>query len=298
MPQRNWLITGVSSGFGRIATEQLLARGDRIAGSVRNLSVMDELKAKYGDRLWLAELDLSEIASIRGVVDRAWAALDRIDVVVSNAGYGLMGAAEELTDEQVRHQIDTNLVGSIQLVRAALPHLRAQGGGRIMQLSSMGGQVTFPGGSLYHASKWGIEGFLDAVAQEVAVFGIGCTLVEPGGARTDFRNRSAKVAPMLEAYDASPSRIVNRIIGDTTRPSPGDPAKMVRAMIASVDQEPAPRRIALGSDAYHVMRAQLSARLEALDAQRDLACSTDFPPEEGDGNPRPWFAPNGAQSSA
>jgi hypothetical protein len=103
---------------------------------------------------------------------------------------------------------------------------------------------------------------------------------------------------MLEAYDASPSRIVNRIIGDTTRPSPGDPAKMVGAMIASVDQEPAPRRIALGSDAYQVMRAQLSARLEALDAQRDLACSTDFPPEEGDGHPRPWFAPNGAQSSA
>ena len=105
MPQRNWLITGVSSGFGRIMTEQLLVRGDRIAGTVRNLSVMDDLKAKYGDRLWLAELDLSEIASIRGVVDRAWAALDRIDVVVSNAGYGLMGAAEELTDEQVRHQM-------------------------------------------------------------------------------------------------------------------------------------------------------------------------------------------------
>jgi NAD(P)-dependent dehydrogenase (short-subunit alcohol dehydrogenase family) len=105
---------------------------------------MGDLKAKYGDRLWLAELDLSEIASIRGVVDRAWAALDRIDVVVSNAGYGLMGAAEELTDEQVRHQIDTNLVGSIQLVRAALPHLRAQGGGRMLQLSSMGSQVAFP----------------------------------------------------------------------------------------------------------------------------------------------------------
>jgi NAD(P)-dependent dehydrogenase (short-subunit alcohol dehydrogenase family) len=298
MPQRNWLITGVSSGFGRIMTEQLLARGDRIAGTVRNLSVMDDLKAKYGDRLWLAELDLSEIAAIRGVVDRVWAALDRVDVVVSNAGYGLMGAAEELTDEQVRHQIDTNLVGSIQLVRAALPHLRAQGGGRILQLSSMGGQVAFPGGSLYHASKWGIEGFLDAVAQEVAVFGIGCTLVEPGGARTDFRNRSARVAPMLEAYNASPSRMVNRIIADTTRPSPGDPAKMVEAMIASVDQEPTPRRIALGSDAYQVMRAQLSARLEALEVQRELACSTDFPPEEDDGNARPWFAPNGAQSSA
>jgi NAD(P)-dependent dehydrogenase (short-subunit alcohol dehydrogenase family) len=145
----------------------------------------------------------------------------------------------------------------------------------------------------------GIEGFLDTVAQEVAVFGIGCTLVEPGGARTDFRHRSARVAPMLEAYNASPSRMVNRIIADTTRPSPGDPAKMVEAMIASVDQEPTPRRIALGSDAYQVMRgAQLSARLESLEVQGELACCTDFPPEEGDGYACPWSVPNGAQSSA
>jgi NAD(P)-dependent dehydrogenase (short-subunit alcohol dehydrogenase family) len=122
-----------------------------------------------------------------------------------------MGAAEEPTDEQVRHQIDTNLVGSIQLVRAALPHLRAQGSGRILQLSSMGGQVAFPGASLYHATKWGIEGFFDAVAREVAVFGIGCTLIESGGARTDFRDRSARVADTLAAYDASPSRMINRV---------------------------------------------------------------------------------------
>jgi hypothetical protein len=131
----------------------------------------------------------------------------------------------------------------------------------------------------------------------VAVFGIGCTLIEPGGARTDFRYRSARVADTLAAYDASPSRMVNRIIADTTQLSPGDPAKMVEVMIASVDQEPAPRRIALGSDAYQVMHAQLSARLEALEAQRELACSTDFPPEEGAGNTPPWFAA-GSQSSA
>jgi NAD(P)-dependent dehydrogenase (short-subunit alcohol dehydrogenase family) len=297
LPERNWFITGASSGFGRILTERLLARGDSVAATVRDLSILNDLKAKHKDRLWLAKLDLSETAAIRGVVERAWAAFGRIDVVVSNAGYGLIGAAEELTDEQVRHQIDTNLVGSIQLIRAALPHLRAQGGGRILQLSSMGGQVAFPGGSLYHATKWGIEGFLEAVAQEVAVFGIGCTLIEPGGARTDFRNRSARVAAMLEAYDASPSRMVNRIMADASRPSPGDPVKMVEAMIASVDQEPAPRRIALGSDAYQVMRTQLVARLEALEAQRELACSTDFPAEAGAENTQPWFA-SGSQSNA
>lgn len=287
MTKKRWLITGISTGFGRVMAEQLLANGDEVAGTVRDLSSVDALKTQYGDRLWVAALDLTNTSSIRGVVDRAWSALGRIDVVVSNAGYGLIGAAEEMTDELVEHQLDTNLLGSIQLIRAALPHLRAQGGGRILQLSSMGGQVSFPGGSLYHATKWGIEGFVEAVAQEVAVFNIGCTLVEPGGARTDFIHRSAKVAPTLEAYDASPSRMVNRILADTTHVSPGDPAKMVGAMIASVEQTPAPRRLALGSDAYHVMHAQISTRLAELEAQRELAFSTDFP-AEGDAKPR-WF---------
>jgi NAD(P)-dependent dehydrogenase (short-subunit alcohol dehydrogenase family) len=290
MAQRNWLITGVSSGFGRIMAERLLARGDRVAGTVRDFSIMDGLKAEYGELLWLTRLDLSETGTIRDVVDRAWGALGRVDVVVSNAGYGLLGAAEELTDEQVRHQIDTNLLGSIQLIRATLPHLRAQGGGRILQLSSMGGQVAFPGGSLYHATKWGVEGFVEAVAQEVEVFGIGCTIIEPGGARTDFRHRSARLGPVLAAYDASPSRMVNRIIADTDRLSPGDPVKMVEAMIASVDQTPAPRRLALGSDAYRVMHAQLSARLETLEAQRELACSTDVLAGPGAESAQPWYA--------
>lgn len=289
MTKKRWLITGISTGFGRVMAEQLLARGDDVAGTVRDLAAVAGLKAQYGDRLWLVELDLTTTASIRGVVDRAWSAFGRIDVVVSNAGYGLMGAAEELTDDMIEHQLDTNLLGSIQLIRAALPHMRAQGGGRILQLSSMGGQVTFPGGSLYHATKWGIEGFVEAVAQEVAVFNIGCTLVEPGGARTDFRYRSAQVGPMLEAYDVSPSRMVNRILKDTTHQSPGDPAKMVDAMIACVEQDPAPRRIALGSDAYQMMHAQITARLVALEAQRELAFSTDFPHgPDNDRKPR-WF---------
>jgi NAD(P)-dependent dehydrogenase (short-subunit alcohol dehydrogenase family) len=176
--------------------------------------------------------------------------------------------------------------------------LRAQGGGRILQLSSMGGQVAFPGASLYHATKWGIEGFLDAVAQEVAPFGIGCTLIEPGGAQTDFRHRSAQIGPTLDAYDVSPSRMVNRIIVDTSRPSLGDPARMVEIMIASAEREPAPTRIALGSDAYQVMHAQLSARLAALEAQRDLAYSTDFPADPEAGTATPWFVSLAPQSKS
>ncbi|MEK6346284.1 MAG: SDR family oxidoreductase [Burkholderia sp.] len=275
---QTWFITGVNSGFGRHMTEQLLARGDRVAGTVRNPDSMRDLQARHGAALWLATLDLTDTPAIRGVVDRAFAQFGRIDVVVSNAGYGLFGAAEELTDAQIRHQIDTNLIGSIQTVRAALPHLRAQGGGRIIQLSSVGGQAAFPSGSLYHAGKWGIEGFIDALAQEVAGFDIGCTLVEPGSARTDFRYRSAQLAPKLDAYDTSPARMAHRMIEQRSNSPIGDAARMAAIMIASADQHPAPRRLALGSDAYTVMHKQLSERLAALEAQKALAFSTDFAP--------------------
>lgn len=275
MPQRNWLITGANSGFGRLMTEQLLAQGDRVACTVRDLTSMDELRARHGDALLVQRLDLTDFVAIRPTVDAAFAAMGRIDVVVSNAGYGLLGAAEEATDDQVLHQLQTNLTGSIQLIRSALPHLRKQQGGRILQLSTVGGQAAFPGGSMYHAGKWGIEGFVDAVAQEVAVFGIGCTLVEPGGARTNFRYVSSRVGPKIAAYDASPSRHVNRMLEEATAVAIGDPAKMVQCMIASVDQNPAPMRLALGSDAYTVMHKQLTERLAALEGQRELAFSTD-----------------------
>ncbi len=274
---RTWLITGVSSGFGREMAQQLLARGDRVAGTVRDRDGMRALQAQYGDALWLAELEMTDGSGIRRVVDAAFAAMGRIDVVVSNAGYGLFGAAEELTDTQIEHQLDTNLLGSIRLLRAALPHLRRQKGGRILQLSTVGGQAAFPGASVYHASKWGIEGFVDALAQEVAVFGIGCTLIEPGGARTGFRYRSSQLAPKLDAYAASPASHARRMIEEATSVPIGDPARMVEHMIASVDQEPAPRRLALGSDAWQAMQRQLSERLSALEAQKELAFSTDAP---------------------
>ena len=187
MTQRTWLITGVNSGFGRLMAEQLLERGDRVAGTVRKMDAVNDLKAKYTELLWLGHLDMTDLSGIRRVVEKAFADLGRIDVIVSNAGYGLFGAAEELSDEQVAHQLSTNLFGPIQLVRAVLPHLRAQGGGRIIGLSTYGGQAALPGGSLYHASKWGLEGFLDSIAQELAPFKIGVTIIEPGGARTNFR---------------------------------------------------------------------------------------------------------------
>lgn len=276
MAHRTWFVTGVSSGFGRIMTEQLLAKGDRVAGTVRKMDGISDLKARYGDRLWLAHLDMTDTPAIRRVVDRAFADLGKIDVVVSNAGYGLFGAAEELSDEQILHQFSTNLLGPIHVVRAVLPHLRAQGGGRIIGISTYGGQAAFPGGSLYHASKWGLEGFLDSIAQEVAAFQIGVTIVEPGGARTNFRFGGAQLGTQMEAYKGTPAAMVHDMIRDTSRLPQGDPLRMVKIIIDTVDQNPAPKRIALGSDAYAIMHKSLTERLAALEVQKDVAFSTDI----------------------
>jgi NAD(P)-dependent dehydrogenase (short-subunit alcohol dehydrogenase family) len=280
MSQRTWLISGVNSGFGRLMTEQLLDRGDRVAGTVRKIDAVNDLKAKYGELLWLEHLDMTDLSGIRRVVEKAFADLGRIDVIVSNAGYGLFGAAEELSDEQVAHQLSTNLFGPIQLVRAVLPHMRAQGGGRIIGLSTYGGQAALPGGSLYHASKWGLEGFLDAIAQELAPFKIGVTIIEPGGARTNFRFGGAQLGTQIEAYKGTPAAMVHTLIKDTSRLPPGDPTKMAKVIIDSVELNPAPKRIALGSDAYSAIHKALTDRLAALEGQREVAFSTDFPKGE------------------
>ncbi|WP_267554314.1 SDR family oxidoreductase [Rhizobium rhizogenes] len=276
MTQRTWLITGVNSGFGRAMTEQLLARGDRVAGTTRKMGAMDDLAEKYGDLLWLDHLDMTDTTGIQRVVNKAFADLGKIDVIVSNAGYGLFGAAEEFSDEQVDHQLSTNLIGPIRLVRAALPHLRTQGGGRIIGLSTFGGQAVLPGGSLYHAGKWGLEGFLDALSIELAPFKIGVTIIEPGSARTNFRFGGAQLGEPLEAYKGTPAAMVHAMMKDTSRQPLGDSAKMSAIILASVDQEPAPKRIVLGSDSWGIIFKALTDRLAALSTQKDMAASTDI----------------------
>jgi NAD(P)-dependent dehydrogenase (short-subunit alcohol dehydrogenase family) len=280
MAQRTWFITGINSGFGRHLAEQLLERGDRVAGTVRKLHAVDDLKHAHGDLLWLAHLDVTDTDEVHAVVDRAFAEVGSIDVVINNAGYGLMGPAEEFSDEQVVHVLDTNLLGSIQVTRSAIPHLRAQGRGRIIQISTFGGLVAFPGGSMYHAGKWGIEGFTEALVGELAPFGIGVTLVEPGGARTNFRYGSSRLGTEIEAYRETPGGMARKMIEDATSVPIGDPAKMAAIIIASVDETPAPRRLVLGSDSYGFIHQALTDRLAALEAQKDLALSTDFPEGE------------------
>jgi NAD(P)-dependent dehydrogenase (short-subunit alcohol dehydrogenase family) len=277
---RTWFITGASAGFGRQLAELLLERGDVVAATARQPSALRDLGARYGQQLWTASLDVTETDAVRQVVNAAFSALGRIEVIVSNAGYGLFGAAEEVTDEQIARQVDTNLIGSIQLARAVLPHLRAQGGGRLIQLSSMGGQVSFPGFSIYHATKWGIEGFCEALRSEVESFGIGVTLVEPSGARTDFSGRSMAVADPIDAYAGTPvgqrrAIIVGEADVDLTTVMRGDPVKIAQAIIDCAEVVPAPRRLALGASAYEITADALRRRLAELESGKALAYSTD-----------------------
>jgi NAD(P)-dependent dehydrogenase (short-subunit alcohol dehydrogenase family) len=278
MAQRTRFITGVSSGFGRELTGQLLERGDRVVGTVRNAGKVADVLERYPDTFRVELLDVTDTAVMRKVVERAFAEFGRIDVIVSNAGYGLFGAAEELTDEQITRIIATNLAAPIQLIRAVLPHLRAQGDGRVIQISSYGGQVAFAGNSLYHATKWGIEGFVESVAQEVAPFGIGMTIVEPGGARTEFRYGSAQVAQLMSVYDQTPAHSFLSMLDPKNGLAPGDLARMAARIIESVDVEPAPLRMVLGSQALESTLTTLRKRIAGFKAQHDLAASTDFPP--------------------
>ncbi|WP_327672722.1 MULTISPECIES: SDR family oxidoreductase [unclassified Streptomyces] len=279
MTTRTWLITGVNSGFGHALSTQLLERGDRVIGTVRSAEKAADLAEKYPDTFRAEILDVTDSTAVREVVDRSFAA-GRVDVLISNAGYGLFGAAEELTDAQVDHLIATNLTGSITLIRAALPHLREQGGGRVVQISSYGGQVAFPGNSMYHATKWGIEGFVESVSKEVAPFGIGMTIVEPGGARTEFRYGSARVAELTDVYKDNPAHAFLAMLDPANGLAAGAPERMAARIIESVDTEPAPMRLVLGSQALDSMIGVLKDRIAGFEAQRGIAASTDFPPGE------------------
>jgi NAD(P)-dependent dehydrogenase (short-subunit alcohol dehydrogenase family) len=267
-----WFITGTSSGFGRLLTERLLARGDRVAATLRRPEALDDLRAGYGDLLRTAVLDVTDAERVRQVVDDAFKALGTIDVVVNNAGHGVFASVEEATDEQIRRVLDTNLLGSIHVIRAALPHLRAQGRGRILQVSSAGGQTTYPNFSYYHASKWGIEGFCETVAREIAPFGIGLTIVEPGATPTGFGSALA-TAPVMPEYENTPAGKVRRAITNGTFALPNDPGKITEAMIDLVDTGANPLRLPLGSDTYDDVRASLVARLAEHDAHREVAHS-------------------------
>ena len=277
MARRSWLITGISSGFGMEIARQVLAAGDTVFGTVRNEQKIQALAAEYPKTLLCRKLEITDTAQVREVVEEAFAQLGEIDVVVSNAGYGLYGAAEEISDAEANLLLDTNLRGSIALIHAALPYLRRQRHGRILQVASVAGQVAYLGNSLYNASKFGITGYCEAVALEMAPFHVGVTIVEPGGARTDFRYGGAKVAAdLLPEYEHAHGFL--DMLDAKKGLAPGDPVKMARRMIESTLVEPAPLHLALGSKAIGEIIADLEGRLQAYKAQVPLAASTDCDP--------------------
>ncbi|AHF76995.1 putative short chain dehydrogenase [Sodalis praecaptivus] len=271
---KTWLITGTSAGLGRVMTEKLLQRNDRVIATVRQGGALDALKLHYGDALQIITLDLTRSDTIRAGVAQAFALAEKIDVVVSNAGYGLFGAAEEVADDQIAQQIATNLTGSIQLIRAVLPWLRKQGGGRIVQVSSEGGRIAYPCFSLYHATKWGIEGFVTAVAQEVADLGIDFILAEPGPTGTRFA-QSLVMAPALAAYENTAAGRLRAALSSGEFAIKGDAGKTVDAIIAATDMPQPPFRLALGSTAFNNIRQSLQHQLAELETQEAIAAGAD-----------------------
>lgn len=270
---KTWLITGVSSGFGYEMTKILLKKGDTVIGTVRNTAKVESLIKQYPDTFDCRLLDVADVAAVQQTVKESFEKHGKIDVVVSNAGYGLFGCVEELSDEEINHIIATNLVGSIQLLKASVPYMRKQGGGRMIQMSTYGAQVAYPANSMYHATKFGIEGFCEALAQEVAQFNIGVTMVEPGGARTEFRYGSAKVAKLMPEYESCHGFL--NMLDASKGLAPGDPVKMAERIIESVDKTSTPLRMVLGSQALDATITRLKERIADYETQTELAASTD-----------------------
>src|SRR4051794_36232423 len=249
-----WFITGTSKGFGRVWAEAALERGDRVAATARDVSTLDDLVERYGENVLPIALDVTDKPTVDAAVAAAYDRFGALDVVINNAGYGLFGAIEELTEEQARAQIETNLFGALWVTKAALPIMREQGSGHIIQVSSIGGVNAFPLLGLYHASKWGLEGFSQALAAEVKGFGIHVTLVEPTGYDTDWRGPSSVQATQLPVYDGV--RAARDAAFASRRANPGDPLATGPAILELVDADEPPLRTFFGAGTLDMIRAE------------------------------------------
>jgi NAD(P)-dependent dehydrogenase (short-subunit alcohol dehydrogenase family) len=259
MAPRTWFITGTSRGFGREWTAAALRRGDRVVGTARDPSTLDDLSGEYPDSLLALPLDVTDRQAAFETVRRAHDHFGQLDIVVNNAGYGHFGMVEEVSEQEARDQIETNLFGALWVTQAALPFLRAQRSGHIVQVSSIGGISAFIEVGMYHASKWALEGITQSLAQEVRGFGIHVTLVEPGGFSTDWGGPSAKHSQRLDAYaeihDASDER---RAQG---RQTAGDPAASAEAILRVVDADEPPLRVFFGTAPLGIAEADYESRL-------------------------------------
>jgi NAD(P)-dependent dehydrogenase (short-subunit alcohol dehydrogenase family) len=253
-----WFITGTSRGFGRHFAEAALERGDKVAATARNVGSLDDLITKYGDAVLPLALDVTDKDAVAAAVTAAHTTFGRLDVVVNNAGYGLFGMVEEITEQQLRDQLETNLFGAFFVTQAVLPILREQQSGHIIQISTIGGVGAFPSLGGYHASKWALEGLTESLAQEVAGFGIKVTLVEPGGFATDWAGSSAVHAEPNPAYQPIRDAMAARR-GDAQY---GDPAAAGPALLDIVDADQPPLRVLFGSQPTQLVKHLYAQRLQ------------------------------------
>ncbi|BDU22532.1 SDR family NAD(P)-dependent oxidoreductase [Dyella sp. GSA-30] len=251
-----WFITGASQGFGRVWTEAALKRGDRVVATARNPRALDEVAGTYGDAVLVLPLDVTDRDAVFQSIGQAQRHFGRLDVVLSNAGYGYMGAIEELQPEQIKASFDTNVFGTLSVLQAALPILRAQGSGHILTVSSIGGIIGFPTGGTYTATKFAVEAMSEALAAEVAAFGIKVTIIEPGHFTTGFR-AAVQSPPPIDAYNA-----IRQAIRSSFKPEDfGDPAATAAAIFKAVDADEPPLRLALGSTTIAKFKAVYQSRL-------------------------------------
>lgn len=275
MSQR-WLITGCSRGLGRALAEAVLEAGHRLVATARDPSTLNDLVQRYGDAVRVAALDVTDVVAADRAIELAVQVFGGLDVLVNNAGYGNVDSVEDTPLEDFRRQIDTNLFGTIIMTKAAIPVMRNQRSGHIIQFSSVGGRIGAPGRAPYSAAKWAVEGFSESLAREMALIGVHVSVIEPGGFRTDFAGSSTSLREGRPEYDA--------VVGATARAQraydgrqPGDPLRAGRAIVRLASLPQPPFRLPLGSDALKITEQADRAKLAELEQWRELSASTDFP---------------------
>jgi NAD(P)-dependent dehydrogenase (short-subunit alcohol dehydrogenase family) len=266
---KTWFITGTSRGFGREWAIAALDRGDKVAATARNVATLDDLVAKYGDAILPIKLDVTDREAAFAAVRQAHERFGRLDVVVNNAGYGHFGMVEEVSEDEIRAQLETNVLGALWVTQAALPILREQGSGHILQVSSIGGVSAFMNTGAYHASKWALEGFSQSLSQEVAGFGIKVTLIEPSGYSTDWSGSSAKHSTPLAAYDQV-REAAARARGQRFT-APGNPVATREAILQIVDSDNPPLRLFLGESPLRIAVADYGSRLSTWGQWQQVA---------------------------
>lgn len=264
---RTWFITGTSRGFGRLWAEAALDRGDRVVATARNVATLTDLVDRHGDNVLPIALDVTDSSAVDLAVETAHDHFGRLDIVVNNAGYGVFGMTEEVTEQQARDQFNTNVFGALWVTRAVLPYLRERGSGHIIQVSSIGGLRAFPGLGIYNASKWALEGMSQALAAEIRGFGVKVTIVEPAGYATDWGGSSAVHSEHLPAYDGVREAVAAYWSGAT----PGDPRATAAAILQLVDAEEPPLRLFLGAGLLDLMRTEHAQRIATWEEWNHVA---------------------------